>query len=158
MVTVCLTIHFFFRVKPVREGERRSRRKLGLAPEFKASDLPVRTRWPRVLVQAPQPVPVIDTLVCTSGAYDPWATTGVGGYTCDQTSCFIAYSCSFSRCRRWSNGWYRLGGGKWSVLCRFGGDGSRACFGDHKHPSCSCCPFSPERLNTVVYWCCSCCR
>jgi hypothetical protein len=35
-LTVCLTINFFFRVKPVREGERRSRRKLGLAPEFKA--------------------------------------------------------------------------------------------------------------------------
>jgi hypothetical protein len=49
---------FFFRVKPVREGERRSRRKLGLAPEFKAEDLPVRTRRPRVLVQAPEPVPV----------------------------------------------------------------------------------------------------
>ena len=47
----CLTIHFFFRVKPVREGERRSRRKLGLAPEFKAEDLPVRTRRPRVQVQ-----------------------------------------------------------------------------------------------------------
>ena len=60
-MTVCLTIHFFFRVKPVREGERRSRRKLGLAPEFKASDLPVCTRRPRVLVQAPQPVPVIQT-------------------------------------------------------------------------------------------------
>ena len=43
-LTVCLTILFFFRVKPVREEERRSRRKLGLAPEFKASDLPIRTR------------------------------------------------------------------------------------------------------------------
>ncbi len=42
-------------MKPVREGERRSRRKLGLAPEFKAEDLPVRTRRPRVQVQ---PVPV----------------------------------------------------------------------------------------------------
>jgi hypothetical protein len=52
---------FFFRLKPVREGERRSRRKLGLAPELKASDLPVRTRRPRVLVQVPQPVPVIQT-------------------------------------------------------------------------------------------------
>ena len=51
-LTVCLTIHFFFRVKPVREGERRSRRKLGLAPEFKAEDLPVRTRRPRVQVQS----------------------------------------------------------------------------------------------------------
>jgi len=39
-------------VKPVREGERRSRRKLGLAPEFKAEDLPVRTRRPRVQVQS----------------------------------------------------------------------------------------------------------
>ncbi len=48
-------------MKPVREGERRSRRKLGLAPEFKASDLPVRTRRPKVLVQAPQPVPVVQT-------------------------------------------------------------------------------------------------
>jgi len=38
-------------VKPVRQGERRSRRKLGLAPEFKAEDLPVRTRRPRVQVQ-----------------------------------------------------------------------------------------------------------
>ena len=61
--TVCLTINFFFRVKPVREGERRSRRKLGLAPEFKAEDLPVRTRRPRVLVQAPEPVPVVQTPV-----------------------------------------------------------------------------------------------
>ena len=48
-------------MKPVREVERRSRRKLGLAPEFKALDLSVRTRRPRVLVQAPQPVPVIQT-------------------------------------------------------------------------------------------------
>ena len=53
-------------MKPVREGERRSRRKLGLAPEFKASDLPVRTRRPRVLVQAPQPVPVIQTPLSVS--------------------------------------------------------------------------------------------
>ena len=60
-LTVCLTINFFFRVKPVREGERRSRRKLGLAPEFKAEDLPVRTRRPRVLVQAFEPVPVVQT-------------------------------------------------------------------------------------------------
>ena len=60
-LTVCLTIHFFFRVKPVREGERRSRRKLGLAPEFKAEDLPVRTRRPRVLVQAFEPAPVVQT-------------------------------------------------------------------------------------------------
>ena len=58
-LTVCLAIKFFFRVKPVREGERRSRRKLGLAPEFKAEDLPVRTRRSRVLVQAPEPVPVV---------------------------------------------------------------------------------------------------
>ena len=62
-LTVCLTINFFFRVKPVHEGERRSRRKLGLAPEFKAEDLPVRTRRPRVLVQAPKPVPVVQTPV-----------------------------------------------------------------------------------------------
>ena len=62
-LTVCLTINFFFRVKPVREGERRSRRKLGLAPEFKAEDLPVRTRRPRVLVQVPEPVPVVQTPV-----------------------------------------------------------------------------------------------
>ena len=62
-LTVCLTINFFFRMKPVREGERRSRRKLGLAPEFKAEDLPVRTRRPRVLVQAPEPVPVVQTPV-----------------------------------------------------------------------------------------------
>ena len=50
-------------MKPVRQGERRSRRKLGLAPEFKAEDLPVRTRRPRVLVQAPEPVPVVQTPV-----------------------------------------------------------------------------------------------
>ena len=48
-------------MKPVRQGERRSRRKLGLAPEYKAEDLPVRTRRPRVLVQAPEPVPVVQT-------------------------------------------------------------------------------------------------
>ena len=50
-------------MKPVRQGERRSRRKLGLAPEFKAEDLPVRTRRPRVLVQAAEPVPVVQTPV-----------------------------------------------------------------------------------------------
>ena len=50
-------------MKPVRQGERRSRRKLGLAPEYKAEDLPVRTRRPRVLVQAPEPVPVVQTPV-----------------------------------------------------------------------------------------------
>ena len=50
-------------MKPVREGERRSRRKLGLAPEFKAEDLPVRTRRPRVLVQAFEPLPVVQTPV-----------------------------------------------------------------------------------------------
>ena len=50
-------------MKPVREGERRSRRKLGLAPEFKAEDLPVRTRRPRVLVQVFEPVPVVQTPV-----------------------------------------------------------------------------------------------
>ena len=50
-LTVCLTIHFL-RVKPVREGERRSRRKLGLAPDFKAEDLPDRTRHRRVQVQS----------------------------------------------------------------------------------------------------------
>jgi hypothetical protein len=33
------------------------------APEFKAEDLPVRTRRPRVLVQAPEPVPVVQTPV-----------------------------------------------------------------------------------------------
>jgi hypothetical protein len=37
--------------------------KLGLAPEYKAEDLPVRTRRPRVLVQAPEPVPVVQTPV-----------------------------------------------------------------------------------------------
>jgi hypothetical protein len=36
---------------------------LGLAPEFKAEDLPVRTRRPRVLVQAVEPVPVVQTPV-----------------------------------------------------------------------------------------------
>ena len=60
---VSLTIFFFFRVKPVRQGERRSRRKLGLAPEYKAEDLPVRTRRPRILVQAPEPVAVVQTPV-----------------------------------------------------------------------------------------------
>jgi len=30
-------------MKPFREGERRSRRNLGLAPESKAEDLPVRS-------------------------------------------------------------------------------------------------------------------
>ena len=58
---VSLTI--FFRLKPVRQGERRSRRKLGLAPEYKAEDLQVRTRRRRVLVQAPEPVPVVQTPV-----------------------------------------------------------------------------------------------
>ena len=57
-LTVCLAILFFFRVKPVREGKRRSRRKLGLAPEFTAEDLPVRTRRLRVQVQS---VPVETT-------------------------------------------------------------------------------------------------
>ena len=31
---------------------------MGLSPEFKAEDLPVRTRRPNVLVQVPEPVPV----------------------------------------------------------------------------------------------------
>jgi hypothetical protein len=31
---------------------------LGLSPEFKAEDLPVRTRRPNVLVEVPEPVPV----------------------------------------------------------------------------------------------------
>ena len=39
-------------MKPVRKRERRSRRKLGLAPDFKAEDLPDRTRHPRVQVQS----------------------------------------------------------------------------------------------------------
>ena len=39
-------------MKPVREGDRRSRRKLGLAPDFKAEDLPDRTGHPRVQVQS----------------------------------------------------------------------------------------------------------
>lgn len=61
---VCLTINYFNRMKPVREGERHSRRKLGLSPEFKAEDLPVRTRHPKVLIQARG----IST--CTSRGYD----------------------------------------------------------------------------------------
>ena len=40
-------------MKHVREGERRSRRKLGLSQEIKAEELPVRTRRPKVLVQVP---------------------------------------------------------------------------------------------------------
>jgi hypothetical protein len=39
-----------YRMKHVRDGERRSRRKLGLSQEIKAEDLPVRTRRPKVLV------------------------------------------------------------------------------------------------------------
>ena len=31
---------------------------MGLSPEFKAEDLPVRTRRPNVLVEVPEPVPV----------------------------------------------------------------------------------------------------
>jgi hypothetical protein len=109
-LTVYLTIHFFFRVKPVHEGERRSRRKLGLAPEFKAEDLPVRTRRPRVLVQAFEPVPVVQTPepvpvattgfcksrgssgrvastgtntgVCTTGTNTGVCTTGTGSGVC----------------------------------------------------------------------------
>ena len=67
---VCLTINYFNRMKPVREGERHSRRKLGLSPEFKAEDLPVRTRHPKVLIQARG----IST--GTSRGYDPLPTTG----------------------------------------------------------------------------------
>ena len=39
-------------MKPVREGDGRSRRKLGLASDLKAEDLPDRTRHPRVQVQS----------------------------------------------------------------------------------------------------------
>ena len=91
-LTVCLTINFFFRVKPVREGERRSRRKLGLAPEFKAEDLPVRTRRPRVLVQAPEGSGTssractctsgTDTRVCTSGTDTRVCTSGTDTRVC----------------------------------------------------------------------------
>ena len=56
-----------YRMKQVREGERRSRRKLGLFPELKAEDLPVRTRRPKVLVQTRGR----DNCACTSGGYDP---------------------------------------------------------------------------------------
>ena len=48
---VCLKMDFVYRMKHVREGERRSRPKLGLSPELKAEELPVRTRRPKVLVQ-----------------------------------------------------------------------------------------------------------
>ena len=64
---VCLKIDFVYRMKHVREGERRSRRKLGLSPELKAEDLPVRTRRPKVLVQTRGR----GTCACTSGGYDP---------------------------------------------------------------------------------------
>ena len=50
-------------MKPVRQGKRRSRHKFGLAPEVKAEDLPVRTRRPRVLVQAFEAVRVVQTPV-----------------------------------------------------------------------------------------------
>ena len=53
-------------MKLVREGERRSRRKLGLAPEFMVLYLTVHTRRPRVLIQAPQSVPVIQTPLSVS--------------------------------------------------------------------------------------------
>ena len=56
-----------YRMKHVREGERLSRRKLGLSPELKAEDLPVRTRRAKVLVQSRGR----GTCVCTSGGYDP---------------------------------------------------------------------------------------
>ena len=64
---VCLKMDFVYRMKHVREGERRSRRKLGLSPELKAEDLPVRTRRPKVLVQTRGR----GTCDCTSGGYDP---------------------------------------------------------------------------------------
>ena len=56
-----------YRIKHVREGERRSRRKLGLSQEIKAEDLPVRTRRPKVLVQARGR----GTCPCINGNYDP---------------------------------------------------------------------------------------
>ena len=48
-------------MKPVSEDERRcrSRRKLGLAQEFKAEDLPVHTRRVKVVVQAPESVALV---------------------------------------------------------------------------------------------------
>jgi len=47
--------------KPFREGEHRSRRKLGLSPEFKAEDLPVRTSVLRlIVVPSSEPVPVVE--------------------------------------------------------------------------------------------------
>lgn len=134
-------------MKPVREGERRSRRKLGQAPEFKAEVLPARTRRPKVLVRA---------CTCTSGGFDPWATTEFaecrGSYPCSKTGCFIVYtSYSFSIWR--NNGCYRSGCGKWSILCRFGGGGSRAAVGGYRYrPSCFCRPCSRERLGLVLLW------
>ena len=64
---VCLKMDFVYRMKHVREGERRYRRKLKLSPENKAEDLPVWTRRPKVLVQARGR----GTRACTNGNYDP---------------------------------------------------------------------------------------
>jgi hypothetical protein len=145
-------------VKLVREGERRSRRKLGLAPEFMVLDLTVHTRRPRVLIQAPQSVPVIQTplsvpvepttperpreLVVTPVARPVASSPTPGVHSADVDDEAMA----------------AIGQGVVGVaLCRFGGGGSRACLGGHRHPSCSCCPWSPERLESVVFLCCSCC-
>ena len=64
---VCLKMDFVYRMKHVREGERRTRHKLGLSPELKAEYLPVRTRRPKVLVQTRGR----GTCACTSGGYEP---------------------------------------------------------------------------------------
>ena len=62
---VCLKMDFVYRMKHVREGERRSRRKLDLSPELKT--YPFETRRPKVLVQTRGR----GTCACTSGGYDP---------------------------------------------------------------------------------------
>ena len=57
---VCLKMDFVYRMKHVREGERRSRRKLGLSPELKTYPFEpgVPRFWYKLVVEVPVPVPV----------------------------------------------------------------------------------------------------
>ena len=57
---VCLKMDFVYRMKHVREGERRSRRKLGLSSELKTYPFEpgVPRFWYKLVVEVPVPVPV----------------------------------------------------------------------------------------------------
>ena len=117
---------------------------MGLSPEFKAEDLPVRTRRPNVLVEVPEPVPVdamtpelpwdLQNAAVVTPVARPavsWPTPAIH-LACGETMASIGQGVV----------------GEAHYL--FGGGGSRADVGAHRHR-----PSSSERLGLVVCWCCS---